>query len=86
MMIPDATTLALLEAQLRHLTAVLDRLAAARDELVPAKATFVWHGEARAAYDRSVAALAGEIGSALDLLVLARQNTVAALAEEARRV
>lgn len=79
-MIPtDAATLAALEAQLRQLTAVLERLAQARAELVPAKATF-WKGRARDAYDRAVHEVDGEIGSAVDLVRFAQQNTLLALA------
>lgn len=80
----DAAAPAALEAQLRHLTAVLERLARARAELVPAKATF-WRGDARNAYDCAVHNLDGELGSALDLVRFAQQNTVLALAGESHR-
>ncbi|CAN5115631.1 hypothetical protein BH09ACT5_BH09ACT5_11560 [soil metagenome] len=77
----DATDLAALSHQLRQLTAVLDRLARVREESVPAAATF-WSGSARRAYDRAVAEVDDQIGSTLELLRLAQQNTVLALREE----
>ena len=84
MIATDATATAALEAQLRQLTAVLERLVNARAELVPAKATF-WRGDAREAYDRAVREVEAEIGSALDLVRYAQQNTVLALAAELAR-
>ena len=80
----DSAAPAALEAQLRQLTAVLERLAYARAELVPAAATF-WRGQARETYDRAVRDVDSEIGSALDLVRFAQQNTLLALAEELRR-
>jgi hypothetical protein len=79
----DATAPAALEAQLRRLTAVLERLATGRHELVPATATF-WRGSAREAYDRAVHELDGEIGATVEIVSFARQNTLLALAEALR--
>lgn len=78
----DAPALAL-EAQLRQLTAVLDRLVAARRDLVPAPATF-WWGPAREAYDTALLATDAELGSCLEALRFARENTLLALTEELR--
>jgi len=84
MIAPDAQTLAALETQLRQLTAVLDRLGGARSTLVPSQATF-WGGEARGAYDRWIADLGSSLDETLQVVELARQGTLRALAEEARR-
>ena len=84
MIAPDAHTLAALETQLHQLTAVLDRLVASRSDLVPAQATF-WGGDARVAYDRWVADLGSSLDETVDLVGLAREGTLRALAEEARR-
>jgi hypothetical protein len=78
----DVSALAALQSQLRLLTALLDRLDRARCDLVPSAATF-WAGPARVTYDRAVLDVDGELGSALELLLLAQQNTVLALAAEA---
>ncbi len=84
MIAPDATAAAALEAQLRQLYAILERLSSVRSELVPAKATF-WKGEARRIYDRAVADLDRDISSALEVLHFAQQNTIIALAHVAGR-
>ena len=76
----DAPTLALLETQLRELSAVLDTLAWAAGALVPAKATF-WEGRARESYDRAVLRLDEGLVSTRDILALARQNTELAISE-----
>ena len=80
----DATALATLQVQLRVLAATLDRLGRARRDLVPATSTF-WRGPARDAYDASVIDVDGEIGSTLELVLFAQQNTALAIGEELRR-
>lgn len=85
MMNPDATTHPRLETQLRELSAVLDKLGRAVDDLVPSRATF-WSGQARAAYDARVADIDRDLERVLELLRLARNSTVLAIAEGARHV
>jgi hypothetical protein len=80
----DATALATLQVQLRVLAATLNRLGRARRDLVPATSTF-WSGPARDANDAIVLDVAGELGSALDLVLFAQQNTMLAISEELRR-
>lgn len=80
----DATAIAALQVQLRVLSAALDRLGRARHDLVPAASTF-WSGTARDAYDRAVLRIDDEMGSALELVRFARENTVLALGEEMHR-
>ncbi|MBN9239328.1 MAG: hypothetical protein BGO97_06535 [Micrococcales bacterium 70-64] len=76
---------AALEAQLRQLVSALDRLVAARRDLVPAPATF-WAGASREAYDRALVSLDGELGSVIDAVALAQRSTVLAIAGELRHV
>ena len=80
----DATALAALQAQLRQLVAVVQRLGRARLDLVPAAATF-WAGPARQAYDSAVHDVDAEIGATLEVLGFAQQNTTLAIAEELGR-
>ncbi|MCU1412208.1 MAG: hypothetical protein JWR04_2915 [Rhodoglobus sp.] len=83
MIATDATATVALEAQLRQLSAVLERLSWVRRQLVPAKATF-WDGEARRLYDHAVLALGSDIDSVLEIVSYAQQSTMLALAEELR--
>jgi len=80
----DATALATLQVQLRVLTATLNSLERARRDFVPAVSTF-WRGSARDAYDAIVHDVDREVGSALELVRFAQQNTVLAIGEELRR-
>lgn len=80
----DATAIATLQVQLRVLSATLDRLGRARRDLVPAMSTF-WSGPARDAYDQAVVRIDDEIGSTLELVRFAHQNTVLALGEALHR-
>ena len=84
MIATDATAAVALEAQLRVLSAALERLSWVRRQLVPAKATF-WSGLARQMYDRAITDLDGEIESALDVIGYAQRNTSIAIAELAGR-
>jgi hypothetical protein len=78
----DAPVL-VLEAQLRTLSAAVERLTVARRDLVPAPATF-WRGRARDAYDRCLRDLDDRLGSAIEATLLAQRNTVLAIADELR--
>lgn len=84
MIATDAPAAAALEAQLRHLITMLERLSWVRAELVPAKATF-WEGEARIMYDRAVRELDGELDSVIEVVGYAQRNTTIALNELVHR-
>ena len=84
MIATDAAAAAALEAQLRQLFAMHERLAWVRRQLIPAKATF-WSGLARQMYDRAISDLDGEIESVLEVIGYAQYNTSTALAELAGR-
>jgi hypothetical protein len=79
----DAPVL-VLEAQLRTLSAAVERLTVARRDLVPAPATF-WHGPAREAYDRAVLGVDERLVSAVEAAQLAQRSTLVALGEELGR-
>jgi len=75
----DAILLAALELQAHRLTAVLHRLEAARQDLVPPAANF-WRGPARHAYDSAIEMIAATADSGIAAVRCARDRTSSAVA------
>ena len=80
----DAALLAALEAQASDLGAALQRLQAARRDLVPPPATF-WRGSARHAYDAAIEAIGSTADAGIAALRAARDHTASAAAGVAAR-
>lgn len=75
----DAPLLAALETQLRDLAAVLQRLEAARRDLVPGPADF-WRGSARHAYDTAIETIGTTADAGVAALRSARDHAGSAVA------
>ncbi len=75
----DAPLLAALETQLRDLATVLQRLEAARRDLVPGPADF-WRGSARHAYDTAIETIGTTVDAGVAALRSARDRTGSAVA------
>lgn len=77
MMPTDPTLLADLHLQVAHLTAVLARLTAARDTMLPEPSS-IWRGSARGGFDSAIDGLIRTVDAAIAAIASARDHTLVA--------
>ena len=77
MMPTDPTLLADLHLQAVHLTAVLARLTAARDTMLPEPSS-IWRGSARGGFDSAIDGLIRTVDAGIAAIASARDHTLVA--------